>query len=98
MILEGRLQTVAASAVRRWGEQRQLRLLTEECGECIAKVNQRERDRATDDQLAAEVADVIITAVQARYILGPSVDAWIARKLDRLEMLIADAEQTAVQP
>lgn len=68
-----------------WGAQSQLRQLTEECGELIAAVNQYERGRLTVDELASEVADVLIMAAQARDILGQAVDAQLAFKLDRLQ-------------
>ena len=55
-----RMEAVTISAVRLWGAQRQFRQLTEECGELIAAVNQYERGRITADQLASEIADVLI--------------------------------------
>jgi NTP pyrophosphatase (non-canonical NTP hydrolase) len=88
---QARLRTAAERAVTLWGREKQLRQLTEECGELIAAVNQHERGRITDDELAAEVADVLICIAQARYVIGQSVDAQVSDKLARLEQRIGEA-------
>ena len=57
--------------VKAWGVETQLRLLQEECGECVAAINRFARGRdETRSQLAGEVADVIISALQVYTILG----------------------------
>jgi len=86
---EQRVQRAAERAVQLWGVERQLRQLTEECGELVAAINQFARERITEDELAHEVADVWITVAQARHVLGQRVDAAIAAKLARLEQRIA---------
>lgn len=72
--------------VKAWGVETQLRLLQEECGECVAAVNRFARGRdETRSQLAGEVADVIISALQVYTLLGGSaVDAAINEKISRL--------------
>lgn len=92
--LEQRLRTLTDRAVGAWGSENQLRMLQEECGECVAAVNRLARARpGAVDQLAEEVADVLIMAAQARYILGTdAVDAALSRKLARLEQRLDAAE------
>jgi NTP pyrophosphatase (non-canonical NTP hydrolase) len=80
-----RIRAAAQAAVRLWGEQHQLRMLTEECGELIAAVNQHERGRIGDEALASECADVLIMLAQARHILGKKFDVQLEVKLTRLE-------------
>jgi NTP pyrophosphatase (non-canonical NTP hydrolase) len=86
---ESRLRAAAERAVNLWGAEKQLRQMSEECGELVAAINQHERGRITEDELASEIADVLITAAQARYIIGQKVDAHVLAKLERLEGLIA---------
>jgi NTP pyrophosphatase (non-canonical NTP hydrolase) len=92
-VAEERMDAVTADAVRLWGAPKQLRQLTEECGELIAAVNRYERGRITEAELASEIADVIIMAGQARRIIGSKVDVLVEAKLRRLELRITHAEQ-----
>lgn len=81
------------ATVRAWGVDTQLRLLQEECGECVAAVNHyyRRRDDA-HQKLCSEVADVLLSAFQVRSILGEAyVDNEINNKLDRLKERLKDA-------
>ena len=93
-----RLQAIAARAVRQWGKHKQLRQLTEECGELVAAVNRLERGRITLCELADEVADVHIMIAQAKLMLGHEFDEALEAKLDRLELRLVHAEQKAAQP
>jgi NTP pyrophosphatase (non-canonical NTP hydrolase) len=86
---EQRVQRAAERAVLLWGVERQLRQLTEECGELVAAINQHARERITEEELAYEVADVWLCVAQARHVLGQRVDVAIANKLARLEQRIA---------
>ena len=91
-----RINAAASKAVRVWGEHKQLRQLTEECGELVAAVNQYERGRITAEQLASEVADVRIMVAQASAIIGAAlVEAQLDAKLDRLEVRLAHAFECA---
>lgn len=92
IMVHRRLYVAAKSAVAQWGETAQLRQLTEECGELIAAVNQLERGRITDGDLASEVADVFIMLAQARHILGKKFEAQLDVKLARLEERLAAKE------
>jgi NTP pyrophosphatase (non-canonical NTP hydrolase) len=94
---EQRVNDAAEKAVRLWGREAQLRQLQEECCELGAAVNQFFRGRLTEEELAAEIADVLITVGQARRILGRTVDLIVLEKLERLELRIFEAQVRAVE-
>ncbi len=72
-------------AVRRFGDDAQLRMLAEECCELGAEVNRFFRDRTSLDALAEECADVEIMLAQARIIVGEErIEDAKRRKLWRL--------------
>lgn len=82
-----RLVELCKRSVDAWGVDTQLRLLQEECGECVAAVNHFYRNRPeSEEELIKEVADVLLSAMQVRHIIGKeAVDATMKYKLDRLE-------------
>lgn len=88
--IEGLLQR----AVDLWGEEAQMRMVQEECAELIATVNRHQRERCSNEDVAEEVADVLIMVEQARRIVGAAaVDAAKERKLQRLARRLTDGEQ-----
>jgi NTP pyrophosphatase (non-canonical NTP hydrolase) len=96
---EYRVDNTAEAALRLWGTCAQLRQLQEECCELGAAVNQFLRGRLTADELAAEVADVIITVAQARRFLGGQrVDVQVLKKIERLEHRIVEAQKRGSTP
>lgn len=74
-------------AVRAGGEEAQLGIAQEECGELVACINQYRRGRVTLDDVADEVADVLIAAGKIRVMIGDRVDARYRFKLQRLAKL-----------
>ena len=79
------LRTLTALAFERWGRAPQLDMVAEECAELIAALNRCKRGRVGREVVAEEAADVYITLEFVRLWLGDeSVDAAIARKLERL--------------
>ena len=91
--LELRMREACKRAVAVWGSICQLHKLQEECCELGAEVNRYLEERVSDVDLANEVADVLITAEQAKIILGADyVEAAITRKLRRLEQRLAKVE------
>lgn len=92
--LRKQLRQVARRAVRRWGADKQLRQVQEECGELVAAVNRASRGReGSATNLAEEIADVTIMIEQARIIVGEhDVDAWIAHKLGTIAARLAKPE------
>jgi len=83
---EDKLLKLSKEATEVWGIEAQLRMLQEECGECVAAVNRyfRARDNASE-QLVSEIADVLIMAIQGLRIFGPAVEAEVHKKLCRLD-------------
>lgn len=74
-----------ARAISLWGANAQIRMLQEECGELVAIVNRFDRKRCGIEDVASEIADVLIMCEQARLITGGSlVDEAMAYKLERL--------------
>jgi len=80
------LNDLCHKSVEASGIDFQFRMLQEECGECVAAINHFYRNReGSHKELCIEVADVLLSAMQARSILGDEVDAAMQYKLDRLE-------------
>jgi len=78
-------QSVLRRALRRYGFEAQLSMLTEECGELVAAVNRYRRGRAgAFEAMIEEMADVSILLDQMRLVYGAEIDAARARKLARL--------------
>lgn len=89
-----RMHRVCARALQAWGKDVQWEMVIEECAELIAIINRSRRGRSSIEEVASEVADVMIVVMQARLILGPVVDAALARKIERLERRLDKAEGT----
>ncbi len=71
-------------AVDVWGIAAQVGMCNEECGELIVALNQFDRGRVTIDDVASEVADVILMMAQLRSLVGPErVDAALDAKMER---------------
>jgi len=78
-------QSVLRRALRRYGFEAQLSMLTEECGELVAAVNRYRRGRAgAFEAMIEEMADVSILLDQMRLVYGAEIDAARERKLARL--------------
>ena len=72
-------------AIRIYGASYQMFKLREECIELLLAMTHYEDSRGQLDKVIEEVADVLITAEQARLILGPEkVDEVRQQKLQRL--------------
>ncbi len=72
-------------AIHIYGAEHQMNKAKEECAEFIVATLQYEQGRKPVEAVIEELADVMITAQQARLILGAEqVDAVIDRKLARL--------------
>ena len=97
-------------AIRVWGVERQWRQAQEECAELIVKINHKMRNRATDDQLIEEIADVLIMVEQAKRMLGNGfasgtpgssasnrTERMVKKKLERLEHRLDHEEARRAQ-
>jgi NTP pyrophosphatase (non-canonical NTP hydrolase) len=72
-------------ALDEWGPEAQVRMLQEECGELIASVNRYSRGRCGAEEVAEEIADVLIMCEQAQLVVGKHlVEEHLQRKLGRL--------------
>lgn len=89
-----RILQLARRAIRTWGATKQWAMVQEECAELIAAVNRWDRGRITIDELADEIADVLIVAAQAAEMIPQDVigDA-ITRKLDKLTRRLDEADE-----
>lgn len=81
-------------AIELWGVEPQFRCCQEECGELISAINQFDRGRGTVEDLASEIADVLITAMQLKQMVGPLVEKVIDEKLERLDKRIKESSKT----
>lgn len=80
-----------------YGDDAQLEMVVEECGELVVALQHRKRGRGSDEAVD-ELADAIIMTEQARVILGAdAVDAAIARKLARLDERVTKHELGSVK-
>ena len=76
-------------AINHFGVDHQIDKAIEEMGELITALSRRRLDRSRREDIAEEIADVIIMANQLRIIYGGQmVDEIVQQKLDRLERYI----------
>lgn len=79
------IENLLQKAIDTWGEDAQLLMALEECGELIAVLSQYIRGRRTKEEVAEEVADVSIMMRQLRLIFGyETVNEIEAGKIVRL--------------
>lgn len=79
-------------ALDHWGEEAQRNMVMEELGELVAAINQHDRGRIPDSELADEMADVRLCLRQLDHMVGQEVaDAGLERKMDALEDTLNDA-------
>lgn len=74
-------------ALRKWGVDAQVMMAVEEMSELTKEICKIFRGKGTLDDLADEIADVLITIEQLKliYDLGDAVDDHIAVKIQRLQ-------------
>ena len=76
-------------AINHFGVEHQIDKALEEMGELITALARRRLDRSRKEDIAEEIADVLIVANQLRIIYGGElVDGLIDQKLSRLEATI----------
>jgi NTP pyrophosphatase (non-canonical NTP hydrolase) len=56
-----------------FGDEKNLDQMIEECGELIVAIQHYKRGRISPDEVAIEIADVIMMADQLRMIIGPDL-------------------------
>ena len=72
-------------AIEKWGEEAQVNMLNEECGELIAAVAQFKRGRTSHHDVMTELADVFIMVEQIASMMSyDDFEKELERKLIRL--------------
>lgn len=80
------IEDLLQQAIDIWGEDTQVLMAVEECGELIAILAQYYRGRKTKGEVAEEIADVSIMMRQLRLIFGYQiVNEYEAGKIARLK-------------
>ena len=80
------IEDLLQEALDTWGEDAQIMMALEECGELITALTQYWRGRKTKEEVAEEIADVSIMMRQMRLIFGYQIVNEIeAGKLVRLK-------------
>ena len=78
-------EQIMASAIMEFGIQAKIDMAIEECAELINALEKYRRGRNTEDDVATEIADVMIMAEQMAFIFGQQfVNHEKERKLERL--------------
>jgi hypothetical protein len=86
---------LARQAVVKWGPVAQERMVTEEIGEFLSAFAQYARGRVTPNEVASEIADVILVLASAMVVVGTTPDvvaAEIAAKSARLRGRLVQPE------
>ena len=79
-------ESICQKAIRIFGIADQTGMLSEECGELLSAINKFKRGRIEREEVAQEIADVIIMCLQmADYFGYYDVKDAISNKLSRLE-------------
>lgn len=87
-------RTIFERALAVWGQEEQLNMLLEECGELIVKTNHLRRGRCDVMAFAEEVADVQILCQQMEHLVGPEMMAAVReKKIKRLARRLDEAEE-----
>ena len=72
-------------AIEKWGEEAQVNMLNEECGELIAAVAQFKRGRTSHHDVMTELADVFIMVEQIAAMMSyDDFEKELERKLTKL--------------
>ena len=72
-------------AIEKWGEEAQINMLNEECGELIAAVAQFKRGRTSHHDVMTELADVFIMVEQIATMMNyDDFEKELERKLTKL--------------
>jgi NTP pyrophosphatase (non-canonical NTP hydrolase) len=72
-------------AIEKWGEEAQVNMLNEECGELIAAVAQFRRGRTSHHDVMTELADVFIMVEQIAAMMSyDDFEKELERKLTKL--------------
>ncbi len=84
-----------AWAMDKYGREKQIDMLIEECGELIVSLQHLKRGRVTWTDVASEMADVSIMIEQMNTIdcVDEAYDRFVDEKLKRLETRLKEADK-----
>lgn len=78
-------ENICQNAIHMFGVEKQTGMLSEECGELLSATNKFKRGRIEREEVAEEIADVIIICVQMAHYFGYyTVQNEIRHKISRL--------------
>lgn len=78
-------ENICQNAIQMFGFEKQTGMLSEECGELLSSINKFKRGRIGREEVAEEIADVIIMCVQMAHYFGYyDVQNEISHKIPRL--------------
>lgn len=78
-------ENICQQAIRIFGIENQIGMLSEECGELLSAINKFKRCRIECKEVTEEIADVIIMCVQMAHYFGYyDVQNEISHKISRL--------------
>jgi len=85
---------VLNQAIEAFGNDSQIGMCIEECGELIAALNRYNRGRIRIKDVAGELADVCIMIEQMKLVFGCSMmfQTEFRRKMNRLKKMVGDNE------
>lgn len=91
---------VTLDAVVVWGGRNQLEILQEECGEVITALARFKRGRISEDEVAEEIADVIVSAMSVIPVLKIEdlVKIYISQKISRLQWRNSEERNRLASP
>jgi len=92
--VQERVSRAVRAGIDRFGSESQWRHIQEECAELIVAINHLVRKKASLDDVADEIADVILCMGTARLLAGQhGVDRRVLTKLARYEERLGLVEQ-----
>lgn len=78
---------ILSNAIKKYGVEKQVEMMIEECSELILAIQKWKRDPAKINNLHEEIADVEIMITQMREIFDSSeIDDWAKSKIERLSI------------
>lgn len=90
MLRQARIE-LYINVLKEFGCGGQVMMLVEECGELLSAIAKFRRDRATEEDIVTELADVAIMVEQMAILFGlPEFEAEKERKLARLKKRLED--------
>lgn len=92
-IITEKQEKLCEKAIKTFGAEDQINMVTEECGELLSALNKYRRGRIGKDDVITEIADVLIMCVQLAYLFGYyETQDEVTHKISRLSQRITERE------